>query len=169
MFEYTYWLTATLETQSISGLGRLFPRDTDSISRSSSIDPDVPKAANKESAPIRVEPLDILLKVARLSSSSLSQALDWLVMIASSGVDIPISIFEKFTSLVATEGATLRQVHSLVHAMTISLWLRSIGRQFFQTLLGRLHSVIAPKVVKTLKGTDFDARGSSYVQILHIV
>ena len=136
------------------------------MSRSSSIDPDMPKSANKESSPIRAEPLDILLRVARLSSTSLSQALNWLVMIARSGVDIPISVFDKFTSLVATEEATLRQVHSLVHAMTISLWLRSIGRQFFQTLLGRLHSVIAPKVVKTLKETDFDARGSSYVKAL---
>jgi hypothetical protein len=121
----------------------------------------MPKSADKESTPIKADPLDILLRVAKQSPSSLSQALDWLVMIARSGVDIPITIFDRFTSLVATEDATLRQVHSLVHAMTISLWLRSIGRQYFQTLLGRLHSFIASKVVTSLKGKDLDARGSS--------
>ena len=126
------------------------------------MDPESPRTNDNEATiPSRTSPFDIIIHIAGQSSSSLSQALAWLVMIARSGIDVPINIFEQFLSMVTSPTAILSQVHSFVYAMALCLWLRSQGRQNFQSLFGRLHSAVGSAIVTALKGKDSELKGLS--------
>ncbi|KAF5315600.1 hypothetical protein D9611_004713 [Ephemerocybe angulata] len=166
------WLTLVSElgipSKPIAGLNRLFPRDSDfSNNRLSSVDSDLPKPNDNEATAAKTDPFSTLTQVAQQSSGSLTQALDWLGMIARSGIDIPINVFNQFTTLVTGPNAILGQAHSLVHIITLCLWLRSIGRQFLQTLLGRIHTAIGPQIVSALKGKDNEIKSISLAIIRH--
>ncbi|RXW20753.1 hypothetical protein EST38_g5104 [Candolleomyces aberdarensis] len=167
------WLVLVTESgvpnKPIAGLNRLFPRDAD-LNRLSSInsaDSTKPRRNDADTQAASTNPFDVLVQVAGQSPSSLSQALEWLVMVARSGVEVPIQVFEQFLSLVTAPTGILLQAHSLVHAMTLCLWLRSLGRQNLQAILGRLHLSIDSSITAALKSTDTELKSLSLAIIRH--
>lgn len=82
-------------------------------------------------------------------------------MIARSGIDISYDVFDKFLKLILGSEPSLSQCHRFIQALMLAVWVKSLGRQNIQTLVGRLHTVIGTQIISSLKGTDMAAKDLS--------
>lgn len=155
-----------MSIQPVNGLHRLFPRDNDTINRQSSLDPDLQGPGTNEPAlTIRGDPFSALLQVAEQSPYSMTQVMNWLILISRSGIEISATVFEQFITMVIASSAAIEHGQALVHALVLCIWQNPVGRLFFQPLLGRLHAAIGNQLVAALKGTDPDLKSASCVYL----
>ena len=94
-----------------------------------------------------INPLQNLMEISFASRNGYRRGLRWLCIFASSGVDIPVSAFFQFAAFVGKFQADLEDCLLLTKAVLYSAWLRSIGRQDLQAVLGMLHDYLSPMIV----------------------
>ncbi|KAJ6630829.1 hypothetical protein B0H10DRAFT_1938967 [Mycena sp. CBHHK59/15] len=139
---------ADVFSQPMPSLYRLFPRETDASQRfSSTPDPSL------ISEGVGVTPLDPWRAVTDVGSSSkggFSRSLQWLCAFARSGIDVPVSIFERFSSLAIQFEASLPDSMLLVKALLASSWLKPMGRNQLQNVFASLHSRLLTHILECL-------------------
>ncbi|KAJ7235476.1 hypothetical protein B0H12DRAFT_1141671 [Mycena haematopus] len=118
-------------------LYRLFPRDTDPSQRLS-VAPDATVTTEGAGAPI--DPWRVVMDMGSQSHEGFSQSLQWLCTFARSGVDVPVSIFERFSTLATDFHASLSDSMLLVESLLASSWLKPTGRHQLQNIVASLHS-----------------------------
>ncbi|KAJ7063344.1 hypothetical protein C8F01DRAFT_1132647 [Mycena amicta] len=116
--------TMDVFSENMPSLNRLFPRETDTSQPASPFDP-----------------WRVLMDGASESKNGFSQSLQWLLTFARSGVDIPIAIFQRFSSLSTQFGASLPDAIGIVDAILASSWLRVSSRNQLQDVIAALHSL----------------------------
>lgn len=84
------------------------------------------------------------------SKDSLSRSLQWLCILASSGVEISDANLLRYPNIMTRYENPLSDALTLVRAVLSSVWLRSIGRQGLQRLFGLLHAHYTPEVLESL-------------------
>ncbi|KAJ7632645.1 hypothetical protein FB45DRAFT_913016 [Roridomyces roridus] len=134
--------------QPMPALHRLFPRETDASQRLSTVGIDSSAQEGVAIAPI--DPWRVIMRVCSQSRDGLTQSLQWLCAFARSGIDIPVSIFERFASFAANFQASLADSTLLVDALLASSWLKPAGRQELQSVVTSLHSRLLPQIVESL-------------------
>lgn len=98
-----------------------------------------------------LDPWRIVVAFASRNLHGLLQGLKWLCLFAKSGVEIPLSIYMKFSSLANEFSISVPDSLLLVEAALISSWLKSLGRQQLQTLFSDLHSRLGPDIIGRLR------------------
>jgi hypothetical protein len=116
----------------------------------SSVAVDVTLTNTDSNGQTTIDPWRVVMGVAKNQEGVLN-ALSWLCLFARSGVDIPISIFMGFSSLVQSFNISLTDALVFVEAAMSSIWLKSMGRQQLQSLFSSLHSHLAPEVLHRLQ------------------
>ncbi|KAL0946866.1 hypothetical protein HGRIS_013032 [Hohenbuehelia grisea] len=97
----------------------------------------------------------VVTNMASQSSAGFSQSMRWLVAFAHSGLDIPMSTWIEFSSLVDRFNASFNDCELFVEAAVTSIWLRSMGRQQIQGIIGSLQKRLSSFIVDSLKsGTN---------------
>ena len=106
-----------------------------------------------------VNPMQNLMEISFGSADGYRQGLRWLCIFASSGVDIPVSVFFQFAASASRYDADLADCMILVQAGLYPAWLRSIGRQDLQAMVGMLHEHLSSDIVSKIwaKETVADA------------
>ncbi|KAK7020581.1 hypothetical protein R3P38DRAFT_3272569 [Favolaschia claudopus] len=131
-------------------LTRLFPRDTDPSQRLS-VAFDQTVAVESVEAPI--SPWRVVLAVASESQDGFSRSLQWLYTCAHSGVDIPLSIFERFSTLATEFHASLSDSKLFVESLLASIWLKTTGRHQLQTIIASLHKRLMAHILECLQAS----------------
>ncbi|KAJ7452375.1 hypothetical protein B0H11DRAFT_2327847, partial [Mycena galericulata] len=131
----------------LPSLHRLFPRETDPSQRlSTAVDP----SAATDAGVTSIDPWRVVMEVGSLSTGGFSRSLQWLCALARSGVDVPVSIFERFSSLAAEFQASLSDSTLLVDALLASSWLKPTGRNERQNIIASLHSRLLSHILECL-------------------
>lgn len=104
------------------------------------------------------------MRAAVSGRHSFQQALQWLAMMSSSGVDIPVAVFQQFSALSGRFDMNVVETLPLVSAAFCSIWLRSLGRQDLHAVIGALHLRLAENIVQGLRG-DPNAWPDLYVMV----
>ncbi|VDB82999.1 unnamed protein product [Peniophora sp. CBMAI 1063] len=150
------WLESTSDIwavrKPVSTLTRLLGRDTGGGSRGSTARTTTMLSVTDSNMPSATDPWSIIMRAALSGRHSFQQALQWLAMMSSSGVDIPVAIFQQFSALSGRFDLDVVETLPLVSAAFCSIWLRSLGRQDLHTVIGALHLRLADKVVEGLRG-----------------
>ena len=97
-------------------------------------------------------PFQGILAAASRSKAELNQALQWLLLITRSGVELPSDLLERITDLVVAHPASLDDAQVLTHTILLSFWLKSLGRQGLQSLFARLFVALDKSILGA--GTD---------------
>jgi hypothetical protein len=126
---------------------RLFPRESDPSQRFSSADPTI-IAEGVGGTPI--DPWRVLMDVGSQSQDGFSRSLQWLCTFARSGVDVPVSIFERFSFLAVDFHASLADSMLLVESLLASSWLKPTNRHQLQNILASLHSRLLSHILECL-------------------
>ncbi|KAF7338262.1 hypothetical protein MVEN_02051500 [Mycena venus] len=128
-------------------LYRLFPRETDPSQRFSTA-PDSTVTAEGVGAPL--DPWRVVMDIGSQSQDGFSRSLQWLCTFARSGVDIPLSIFERFSSLATDFHSSLSDSMLLVESLLASNWLKPSSRHQVQNIIASLHSRLLPHILECL-------------------
>ncbi|KAJ7449837.1 hypothetical protein FB451DRAFT_1286715 [Mycena latifolia] len=135
-------------SEPMPSLYRLFPREVDASQRfSTAVDP----SATAEG--VGIPPLDpwrVVTDAGSQSRDGFLRSLQWLCAFARSGVDMPVSIFERFSSLATEFQASLWDSMLLVDALLASSWLKPTGRNQLQQIIASLHSRLLPHIMECL-------------------
>ncbi|KAJ7685226.1 hypothetical protein DFH06DRAFT_1157872 [Mycena polygramma] len=144
------WLEhiATMDVflEPMPSLYRLFPRETD-LSQRFSVAHD-PSTATEGVGTI--DPWRVVKEVGFQSTDGFSRSLQWLCAFARSGVDVPVSIFEHFSSLATDFHASLPDSMLLVESLLASSWLKPTSRNEVQNIIASLHSRLLPHILECL-------------------
>lgn len=98
-----------------------------------------------------IDPWHAILRVASESREGFSKSLQWLCLLARSGIDIPRATFMQFSALAKHYDSGLTDSLLFVKAVFHSTWLKSLGRQELQVLFSELHVRLAPRIINWLK------------------
>ncbi|KAJ7709877.1 hypothetical protein B0H17DRAFT_1029591 [Mycena rosella] len=139
--------TMDVFSEPMPSLYRIFPRDTDPSQRFSTAgDP----SATVDGVGISLDPWRVVIDAGSQSGHGFSRSLQWLCAFARSGVDVPVSIFERFASLATKFLASLTDSVLLVDALLASSWLKPTGRNQLQQVVASLHSRLLPHILECL-------------------
>ncbi|KAF7363482.1 hypothetical protein MSAN_01004100 [Mycena sanguinolenta] len=139
--------TMDVFSESMPSLYRLFPREIDPSQRFSAA-PDVTAAPESGGAPL--DPWRVVMDIGSQSREGFSQSLQWLCTFARSGVDVPVSTFERFSALATDFHASLSDSMLLVESLLAFCWLKPTGRHQLQNIVASLHSRLLPHVLECL-------------------
>ncbi|KAJ7774854.1 hypothetical protein B0H16DRAFT_1508657 [Mycena metata] len=140
--------TMDVFSEPMQSLYRLFPRETDASQRfSAALDLTITTETGGAAV---LDPWRVVMSVGSQSEGGFSQSLQWLCAFARSGVDIPVSIFERFSSLATDFQASLSDSTLLVESLLAVSWLKPTGRSELQNVLASLHSRLLPHVLQCL-------------------
>ena len=152
LFSYLNKKSTHAPMQPVSTLTRLLGRDAGQGGRGSTARTTTVLSVADSNIPSATDPWSIIMRAALSGRQSFQQALQWLAMMSSSGVDIPVAIFQQFAALAGRFDLDIMETLPLVSATFSSIWLRSLGRQDLHTVIGALHLRLADKVVEGLRG-----------------
>lgn len=130
-------------------LHRLIPRETDASQRFSTVAAD-PSSAAEGVAVTSIDAWRVVKQVGSQSKDGFSRSLQWLCAFARSGVDVPLSIFEHFSSLATNFQASLSESTLLVDALLAASWLKPTDRTQLQNILASLHSRLLAHILECL-------------------
>ncbi|KAJ7219313.1 hypothetical protein GGX14DRAFT_435653 [Mycena pura] len=147
---FVKWLehitTMDLFLEPMPSLYRLFPREADTSQRfSATYDSSAPAEGVGASL---LDPWRVVLDIGSRSRTGFSQSLKWLTAFARSGVEVPVSVFERFSSLAIKFQAPLLESMLLVDALMASSWLKATDRNQLQNVIASLHSQLLPHVLE---------------------
>lgn len=125
-------------SQGLQGLPRLFNREMDGSNRWT-VAPDATITSFETSESSLKDPWRIVLNVASSGLNNLQKALGWLRLFASSGVDIPTSIFQQLLGYIDELHAPFSDVIILTESIFKAVWIKSIGRMELHTLVSTLY------------------------------
>lgn len=137
--------------QSFHSLSKLFSRERDNTSTSTHSE-----QADLSLARAPVDPWQMVTRVAGEGKQGLCRSLQWLCLFARSGVDIPMTLFETFSTLFKRFDISLADSLLLSEAVMISTWLKPQGRQDLQNLISQLHERLDLQITSALKGKEPD-------------
>lgn len=130
-------------------LGRLLSQESDNSGRHSSL--------NEMTLPtdgVGLAALDcwrVVMNNASTSKQDWTRTLEWLCVLARSGVDIPVKTFLQFSSLAIKYDASALECYLLSDAALSATWLKSNGRQTLQKMFSDLHSKLGPSLIDLLQ------------------
>ncbi|KZV90247.1 hypothetical protein EXIGLDRAFT_720571 [Exidia glandulosa HHB12029] len=78
-------------------------------------------------------------ETAQQGGPDLLEALQWMRVMAQSGVDIPINTFKQLAGVIRDSGSPLEQAATLVEAMVAGVWLKPARKQALQRLITQMH------------------------------
>ncbi|KIP09568.1 hypothetical protein PHLGIDRAFT_67270 [Phlebiopsis gigantea 11061_1 CR5-6] len=146
----------------IPSLPRLFTRE-DGSQRSSLVFEGRASVGDSASL-VNVNPMQKLMEISFSNRNGYRQGLRWLCIFASSGVDIPVSAFFQFAASVGRYRADLEDCMILVRAGLYSAWLRSIGRQELQAMIGMLQEHLSSDIVTKIWENEAAADALAFVR-----
>lgn len=134
-------------SQPMASLYRLFPRESDPAQRFS-IALDSTIAEGVGSTPL--DPWRVVTDTGSQSGEGFTRSLQWLCAFARSGVDVPVSIFERFSLLAIELHASLSDSVLLVNALMASTWLKATARNQLEKIIASLHSRLLSHTLECL-------------------
>jgi hypothetical protein len=129
-------------------LYRLFSRESDASQRFS-VAADPTLTAEGVGA-TNFDPWRVVTDIASESKEGYSRCLQWLCAFAYSGVDVPVPIFQRFSSLGSEFNASLSDSMLLVKALLACTWLKAKGRNEMENILASLHSRFLTHILECL-------------------
>src|SRR5262245_44739172 len=114
----------------MTSLIRLFQREVETGSKFSLV-VEAAMALDKGGS-MPIDPWRVVVDCASRSKEELRSSSQWLCLLATSGVDIPVSTYLHFCSSAKALAVGLTDILSLVEAGMRSTWLKSLGRQQLQ-------------------------------------
>ncbi|KAG5645224.1 hypothetical protein DXG03_006641 [Asterophora parasitica] len=135
--------------ESIPSLSRLFPREIEAYTYPAGLDDHTDLTSNPF-----IEPWRAVTRVAAESKEGLSKSLQWLCLIAGSGIEISLAIFRTYSNLGAGSPGSLSDSLLLSRAILSSTWLASKSRQEIRILLSELHATHCSQIISILKSGD---------------
>jgi hypothetical protein len=90
------------------------------------------------------------MDIGAQSQDGFSRSLQWLCTFTRSGVDVPVSIFERFSALATDFHASLSESMLLIESLLASSWLKATGRHQLQKIIASLHSRLLPHILECL-------------------
>jgi hypothetical protein len=128
-------------------LSRLFPREIETSYRSTS-GYDLDAAHTNNSGHVAVDPWRAVFRVAGEGQDGLLRSLQWLCVLARSGVEIPVAVFMRFSALTTEYNASMTDSFLFVRSVMSVTWLKYAGRPELQVLFSELHARLAPQIVQ---------------------
>ena len=108
-------------------------------------------------SPVFMDPLRVISNLARQSGPGVSSILAILPVIIKSGVNIPSAFYKNILDfIVPSSPEFLGNAKAFARCVTLSLWLRSLGRQDLQALIASLHMKVLTRLSECLS-TGHDA------------
>lgn len=142
-------LTHGFHVQCIPTLSRVFQREQDAANRISVAGDASPTVADAGTSSNSL--LKPLTPSFWKTDGDLSRGLQWLCLYTTSGVDVPLHIYDQCASMVSEQGGTLVDSILLVKTMLSFAWLRSLGRHDLHKAIALLHSCKMNEVLEKLK------------------
>ena len=96
-----------------------------------------------------IDPWNTFTRLAT-NEESLLRGLQWLCMFARSGVDIPVTVFRRFTSFANRFKLSVADSTHLARAVLYSVWLKSRGRQDLLSIIVTLHQRSSSEILAAL-------------------
>ncbi len=143
-------------------LHRVFDLERNNILQfSTSSDSATEDIVNSQS--LSIDPWRPILTLAGQGGLELTRSLDWLNLLASGGVQIPMPHFLRFLTFIS-EAKNLKNGISLVSAAFKNAWLSPIGRQDLLPVFPKLHVSLSSTVIAAIRNPteSNDAYGSFF-------
>lgn len=93
-------------------------------------------------------------ETAEKGGDDLLQALQWMRVMAQSGVDIPINTFKQLAGVIRDNNCPLEQAMTLVEAMVAAAWLKPVGKQDLLRLIAHMHGRYNDFVIDQFKSSS---------------
>lgn len=149
-------------------LPRIFPRDAETFQRSGA-NPDLVETQGEGLGPTMIDAWRPVIRISSESKEGLSRGLQWLCLLAHSGVEVPVTVFTRFSTLVTEHKSSLPDSLLLVKAIMFSTWLKSVGRQELQIVFSQLHTRLAPIIkAQFANGNEVIERWVYYESYVHL-
>ena len=138
---------------SYPSLPRLFNLEVETSRRSVVVESFSPIATD-EAGFWAVDPWRVVTTAAEEGISGLRRALEWLQILARSGVSIPVSTFMQMSAFARDYAASFELHHSLLESIVASCWLRSQGAQDLFPVITVMHG----RLEAWIRSSAHDAR-----------
>jgi hypothetical protein len=100
------------------------------------------------------DPWRAVIRVSSSNKDGLLRSLKWLSVLACSGVEIPVAMFMRFSTLATEYNISLADSLMLAKSVMSATWLKSMGQQELQELFAGHHTRLASHIMQCLeKGT----------------
>lgn len=165
---FVLWLESVssyrIYEEPILALSRIFTREVEASYRLTfGSDPITAHAENAVN--ITFDPWRAVIRVASANKDGLSRSLQWLSVLACSGVEIPVTIFMRFSVLATEYSASLADSLLLVKSVMSATWQKCTGRSEFQELFSEHHARLAPQIIQCLERGNEVQESISFIQI----
>lgn len=150
-------------------LSRIFTREVEASYRLTfGSDPITAHAENAVN--ITFDPWRAVIRVASANKDGLSRSLQWLSVLACSGVEIPVTIFMRFSVLATEYSASLADSLLLVKSVMSATWQKCTGRSELQELFSEHHARLAPQIIQCLeRGNEVQERCGQIIFVARIL
>ena len=95
---------------------------------------------------------------AEKGGDHLLEGLQWLRVMAQSGVDIPTLTFKRLAGVIRDTGSPIAQAMTLVEAMVASVWLKPGDKHDLQFLLEQMHSRYVKSICANFSKSEEDSQ-----------
>ncbi|KAG6909693.1 hypothetical protein DXG01_015894 [Tephrocybe rancida] len=161
---FLHWLESISKAQvgdePIQALPRLFPREVDATNTYATNFEHLDSVVTTASA----DPWKVITRTAAESIEGLGRGLQWLCLLARSGVDISLATFKTFSVLVHNDGS-LATSSLMAKAVMASTWLKPTGRLEIQSLISQLHERLSLQIIDALRSRPHEILVLSFVRI----
>ncbi|KAF9464728.1 hypothetical protein BDZ94DRAFT_1255766 [Collybia nuda] len=165
---FVFWLELTsvldVHEETMPSLPRLLPREAD-MSHRSGVNPDQVGTQGERFASIAIDPWRPIIRISSEGREGLSRGLQWLCLLSRSGVEVPVTVFTRFSVLITEHTSSIPNSLLLIKAVLFSTWLQSAGRQELQNVCSHLHDRLAPLIKIQTSNGDEAAGSKSFVRV----
>ncbi|KAI6150742.1 hypothetical protein BKA82DRAFT_122595 [Pisolithus tinctorius] len=153
---FLLWLKSlefeVLDSASMPMLQRLLNRDNDSAARFSTyVDATL---TNSDEKGLKMADLWGAVWQFTRRTDGLTSGLMWLRLFARSGVEVDTLTITKYSNIIFSRSPSLAQGSIFMDAVLITTWLRSVGRQDLQPVVGKMMRFFRPAVETSLQSSD---------------
>jgi hypothetical protein len=128
----------------------MFPREVEASYRLT-FGSDSNAASAENGGHIAFDPWRAVFRVASAKKDGLSRSLQWLSVLACSGVEIPVAVFMRFSALATEYNTSLANSLLLVKSVMSATWLKCTGRSELQELFSEHHARLAPQIIQCIE------------------
>ncbi|KAI6022693.1 hypothetical protein EDC04DRAFT_3067434 [Pisolithus marmoratus] len=153
---FLLWLKSlefeVLDSASIPVLQRFLSRESDSAARFSTyVDATL---TNSDEKGLKIADLWGAAWQFTRRTDGFTSGLMWLRLFARSGVEIDTSTITKYSNIIFSRSPSLAQGSIFMDAVLITTWLRSVGRQDLQPVVGKMMRFFRPAVETSLQPSN---------------
>lgn len=142
----------------MTSLYRFLQREADSAQRNTA--ESIPSQPN--SSPPNIDPWKLIVRTAS-TSQGVAKSLQWLLVFACSGLEIPIPTYYQLATRVTTKTPFTADCLSLMKALFTSVWLKAMGCTELLSIVTLLHSRLGPVIVESVKNDPDTSLTDMYV------